>query len=745
MMDIKSTLLIIVALINFILGILVLFQNRNRKLGNIFSMVIFMVVFWCITMFGYRFYNHTYTISWCRFLYIAATLIPLTFLYFSHKFLDYRKKISQFKILFYSFPAIILIYLTGFTDFIIADAYRVMGQENIIIFGKLYLLYVIYIISYFNWSFLKLIKAYKKNTGIIREQAKYILIGAITSSLIAMSTNLILPWFNYFELNWLGQIATVLWISFTTYSMVRYRFMDVRVVFRKLFVYFGIGLFTYIMFYGVANLYLLLFGDVFAKSGYILGILFSFLFVSSFFVVNKILYKFSDKYLFLNLHKYRETLNSLSRELNHYNELEKIIDKIIDTIKDQMNLNRAGVLLINTDKQVIRYEIAKVIGFNEQNGINLVQDNFLTSYLQRINSPLVIDELDLLSRDANTDKEINGFKRLKIYMSHIEASVCLPLISNKKLIGIIVLGNKENKNSYTKEDLDLLINLASQASTAIENAQLYKKVKEQKDELDNFNKSLKIKVDEQTKDLLKQKKHLEELLVMKSDFLRIVHHQLNTPLSIMKNAFSMIKDKTLSNKKGIDIAAHGLKRMSNVILDFWDAFELEGADINLNIEETDLLIIIKEIIAEKKNLKVTIDKKLDILLKIPNFKIPKVLCDDKKTIHVISNLLENAVFYTKKGSVTVSFDKFSKNSKKYLKVFVADTGVGIRPEDKNGLFLKFSRGLISKKLNPTGSGLGLYIAKRIIDASNGELKLEKSILNQGTVFSFTLPIAGLKK
>lgn len=741
MMDIKSTLLIIVALINFILGILVLFQTRNRKLGNIFSLVTFTVVFWCITMFGYRFYNNIYTLVWCRFLYIAAILIPFNFLYFSHKFLDYRRKFSKFKILFYSLPVIILIYLTGFTNLIITDAYKIFGQENIIIFGKLYLLYALYIIGYFNWSFLKLIKAYKKNTGIIKKQAKYILIGAIASALVGMLTNLILPWFNYFKLNWLGQIATVLWISFTTYSIVRYRFMDIRVVFKKLFVYFGIGLFTYIMFYVVANLYLSLFGDVFARSGYILGILFSFLFVSLFFVVNKILYKFSDKYLFLNLHKYRETINSLSRELNHYNELDKIIDKIIDTIKDQMNLNRAGILLINTDKQLIRYKIARVIGFNEQNGINLVQDNFLTNYLQKINSPLVIDELDLLSRDAKTDKEINGFKRLKIYMSHIEASVCLPLISSKKLIGIIILGNKNNKNPYTKEDLDLLINLASQASTAIENARLYKKVKIQKDKLDDFNKSLKIKVDEQTKDLLKQKKHLEELLAMKSDFLRIVHHQLNTPLSIMNNAFSMIKDKTLSKKEGIDIASHGLKRMSNVISDFWNAFELEGIDIELDIKEIDLLTVVKEIIAEKKDLKTVMDKKLDILFKVPDFKIPKVLCDDKKIIHVISNLLENAIFYTKKGSIIVSFDKFSKNSKKYLKTLVTDTGIGIGPEDKNNIFLKFSRGLISKSLNPGGSGLGLYIAKRIVDASDGELKLEKTAINKGTTFSFILPIA----
>lgn len=234
-MDIQNALLITVTIINIGWGLLIFSQGKEKKQNTIFSLVVFSVVLWSISMIGYR-SSLYYVLPWCRLLYVAAILIPLAFLFFNFLFPETNKRINKYFSLLASLPAAILIILTLVSDYIIADAYRRPGQENKIVFGSLYIFYVIYIIGYFSWSFLILLINQKKYSGLARMQLRYIYIGALSASVVAMATNLLLPWFDYFKLNWMGQVATALWISFTSYAMVRYRLMDIRIVARKVFI-----------------------------------------------------------------------------------------------------------------------------------------------------------------------------------------------------------------------------------------------------------------------------------------------------------------------------------------------------------------------------------------------------------------------------------------------------------------------------------------------------------------------------
>jgi signal transduction histidine kinase len=265
--------------------------------------------------------------------------------------------------------------------------------------------------------------------------------------------------------------------------------------------------------------------------------------------------------------------------------------------------------------------------------------------------------------------------------------------------------------------------------------------KKARNELKEFSDKLEEKIQEQTRDIREKNAHLEELLSMKSDFLRTVNHQLNTPLTIMKNAFSMIKDKSLPVEKGLEIAGHGLDRMSSTIEDFWSAFELEEQNIPTELKETDLEKIVKSIIEEKKKMEIAITRKLKIRYIKPDFEVPKVLCAEKKIPHVVSNLLDNAVYYTQKGTIKVWFEKIKKGRKEYLKTFISDTGEGIPKEEKEKIYEKFYRGETTSSINPNGSGLGLYIAKNIVEDNNGELRLEKSEVGKGSTFSFTLEVS----
>lgn len=723
LLDKINIVLLITALLNLFLGFIIFFNGRNKKINIIYSLNIVTIISWVVGMILFRSAPQETSLFWCTILYIAPTLIASSFLYFTYIFPTKTDNNVLLKSVLIFLINAIIIAMVVWPELIIKEVNIRPGLEKEIIFTKFYWFYFLYIAGFFSYGFQRLFKKYLKSTGIERLQVIYLLLGYALAANLAFVTNLIMPWIGHFFLNWLGQVFTITMVAFTTYAILRYRLMDIRIVARKIFIYFGIAAFAYGMFYFLIWFYNYAFGSVFSSAAYTTGLVVAPLFVLAFYGIDKGLRIFANKYLFVSLYNYQETINKLTDELNYYIDLDKIISLIVDTIKKTMQLDRAGVLLVNQQVNPVHYQIAKVIGFNRQNGISLVQDNFLTKYLHKTQKALVRDELNLLARDSRTNQEKLNFEKLHEHMKRIEASLCLPLLSGKKLIGIIVLGAKISGDAYTKEDLELLNTMSKQAGIAIENARLYKEVQD-------LSKNLQQKVGEQTK-------YLKELLEMKSDFLRVVNHQLNTPLSVMKGYFSMMEEGSYPTEKAMPLIKAGLERINSTVADFWNAYELEGERMKMDQQKTDITEIVDRLMPEKQKMKATQEKKLTVKVEKPDFKVPLCWCDYKKVAHVISNLLDNGIHYTRKGSVTLSYELVGED---FLKINVKDTGVGIFGEDKKKIFKKFSRGDKATDLRPDGSGLGLFIAKKIVEGNGGEMTYYSEGENKGTTFSFTLPI-----
>ncbi len=752
---ISVTILTLTVISTAILGLVAFLKNPKNQINRSFFIMIVWEIIWQVSNF---LENENISSNLSELFLKIDFLSAVFFSYYWLMFTFYFPQliVKKFNIIKYStFILSLILAPLSFTTLIINNIHL---SDGVIRFeeGSLWIFYAIIVFGFFVAGCINLLIKLRKLKGIERIQVSYVLFGFGLSALNALIINLFL--FNIIsaEQARIGIYGFIIFVICTAYAIIRYRLMDIRIIARKIFIYFGVAAFTYGLFYLVAWIYINIFGGVFSSGGYLAGIIIAPLFVATFYGIDRGLKIIANKYFFVSLYNYQETINKLSQELNYYNDLDKIISLIVDTIKQTMQLDRAGVLLINQSKNPLHYQIAKVIGFNEQNGISLVQDNFLTKYLQKTQKPLVRDELLLLARDARTKKDQESFSRLHQYMKRIEASLCLPLMSSNKLIGIIVLGAKISNDAYTKEDLELLNTLSYQAGIAVDNAKLYKEVQD-------FNKTLKQKVDEQTseiraksKDIEEKNKYLQELLNMKTDFLRVVNHQLNTPLSIMRNAFAMVKEKVITPEKGFTSSDAGLERMSQTIADFWDAFELEGEKMKMNPEKTNIEQIVNNLIEEKKKMTLTQERQLTISVEKPKFsakggsqpeadtplvyasggKIPFVWCDPKKIVHVVSNLLDNAVFYTTKGSITISYEIVGVD---YLKINVKDTGVGISQKNEKRLFQKFSRGEGSTSLHPDGSGLGLYVAKKIVEANDGEITFSSAGEGKGSTFSFAIP------
>lgn len=720
----------VAALINMItslvLGSFIFFKNRKNTTNYTFILLSSAVCFWSFFYFLWQIStNHDSALFYTRMLSVGAIFIPIFYLHWVLSFLE-LKNIKSKAILIFGYIITFLFLLFSFSPIFIKDV------EKVLIFnfwpkaGYLYTIYLI--VSYLGlvgYGLKQLFKNYSLSNSLRQYQIKYIIFGTIIGFL-GGATNFFL-WYDIKILP-VGNVVTSLYVFILFYATVRYRLMDIRIIIQKIFIYFTVAAFTYFFFYSLIGFYNNTFGGVFTGTSYALGIVVAPVFVWLFYLIDRKVRVFASKYLFVSLYNYQETINKLISELNNYIDLNKIVTLIVDTIKNTMQLDKVGVLLVSMESTSIKYQVAKVIGFNESNGVSLTQDVFLTKYLSKTQKPIVSDELLILSKDT---EEKNRKNLLKLYnhMEQIEATLCLPLMANKKLIGIIVLGSKVSGDAYTNEDLQLLDTLSKQAGIAIENARQYEQIQK-------FGETLKNKVDEQTKDIEKKSEYLQELLNMKSDFLRVVNHQLNTPLSIMRGYFSMMKDGDYTPEKALPVIEVGLDRIINTVASFWDAYKLEGEKMKMEPQKVDVTILVDKMIKEKKDLQVAKDRKLKLEIKKADFEIPNVWCDLQKINHVISNLLDNAVNYTYKGKITVYYE-IEKN---FLKVNVKDTGSGISKEYQTKIFQKFSRGSSAAGMNPNGSGLGLYIAKKVVEGNGGEMSFESEGENMGTTFSFTIPI-----
>jgi len=231
---------------------------------------------------------------------------------------------------------------------------------------------------------------------------------------------------------------------------------------------------------------------------------------------------------------------------------------------------------------------------------------------------------------------------------------------------------------------------------------------------------------------------LAEAARMKSEFVSVVSHQLRSPLSNLKWAIELLmsgKISSISDKQieYFKILKENSDRMQELISDLLVVSKIETAKLPIKKSEFFLADLINDSIknflplaqASNVGIEFNCDKNL-----------PKIFADSSQIKLVIENLLDNAIRYTREeGQVLVSLKKTGEK----LFFEIKDDGVGIPEEDQKHIFNKFFRSENALRYQTQGSGLGLYIAKAIIDKSGGKIGF-KSEENKGSTFYFTLPI-----
>jgi len=228
---------------------------------------------------------------------------------------------------------------------------------------------------------------------------------------------------------------------------------------------------------------------------------------------------------------------------------------------------------------------------------------------------------------------------------------------------------------------------------------------------------------------------------MKSEFISITAHQLRTPLSAIKWCFQMVIEGDLGeiSKEQKEILQKGYlsnERMIKIVNDLLNVSRIEEGKFLYNLSLVSLEDIIKNSI---KDLEHTIkEKHIGFTLLKPLTPLPNITVDSQKISLAFQNLLANAIQYTPKEGRVIVIVSMEKNKEK-IEVIVKDTGVGIPIEQQKKIFTKFFRGDNAIRMQPEGSGMGLFLTKNIIERHGGKIWFE-SEEGKGSTFHFTLPI-----
>lgn len=416
------------------------------------------------------------------------------------------------------------------------------------------------------------------------------------------------------------------------------------------------------------------------------------------------------------------TLHEIGKKISSTFNIEDLFILINQPFVFKLGFSKALIMLkIDlTDKLIAKTSI----GYND-NEIKAIENQLSKSAV--VNLLLRKGQHILANREGEQKIEQ---EEILLDTFKTESFLTVPIVVKDEAVGFILMGNVSSYSKVTEGDVELLSILAAQIGTAIENSRLYA-------ELFGSHEELERKVAERTKELAKLNEELKKLNKMKSDFISAVSHELRTPLTSIKGYASILMTGKLGEVSAvqkerlekIDKHSNSLAHLINNLLDI---ARIESGKVQMDIKE----VPIKEMLDSIMDIIMPQVKEKNISIKL-NLKLTteKIKADPGQLERVFLNLISNAIKFTPdKGKITIS----GEDRNEYVEFSIEDTGIGIPKKDMDKLFEEFFRADNALDQKVKGSGLGLSLVKKIIEAHRGKIWAQ-SELNKGTRFTFTLP------
>ncbi len=572
------------------------------------------------------------------------------------------------------------------------------------------------------FAFIILIQSLRTVSQRLYNQLRYFLIGTTVGFLGGLSN--FLPMFNV-NIYPLGNFLISFYCCFCSYAILRHRLMDVSIAITRT----GIFVLVYSLVLGIP------FAIAFGLKDYLFSILGNIWWIIPLFASTMLgtagpyLYFFiqrkAEEKLLADQKRYQSTLKQASAGMTRIKDLKKLLNLIVYILSRTVNLTHASLYLYNPKSRDYTLEAVRGEKLSKKN-YYISRRCALIDYLEKAKLPIVAEEIKQQSQDYNNE----NLKEVYAQLKEIGAEVAVPILTEKRLLAIGVLGKKNTGSMYTPDDLTVFSILASQVALAIENAQFYEESK-------------------QTQEQLFQAEKMATIGTMADGLSHQINNRLHTLGFIAGDALD-----TINLSKDVQDPS----RFQSILAEISKALVKIQENVRQGGEIVQGLLRYTRKGQEGFG-EVVFDKLVDEVVEMAQFKIKKeyvaIVKDypqDLPGIHgnftqlqeVFFNIIDNAYDAIMQKKHEIADENFSgkikistRQTEKFLEVNVLDNGMGVKEDDQTKLFTPFFTTKVSSR---KGTGLGLYVIKKIVeDNHQGEVFIS-SEHKVGTLFIVRLPI-----
>lgn len=706
--------------------------RNDRSLPNrLFLLFVIVDALWLLSVWAVNATTWGFDTLLSRFVFALSIALLISLYAFMNVLLNIKHTLL-YKIIIFGIGGIVLL-TTLTTDLIVkgvhinVDAYY--HPSPFPEYGLLSSVFFVYILITVTTLFLMMIyhalelKTSKPDNDSARRQLKTVALGFIGFVLISLLTNLILP--TLVSHAWPSQFAPIgsLVLTFAFfYAIMRYKLFDIKATVMRSTAYLFLIVILAVVFVVSVNIggSLVTMFDGQESVQKIFNVVIALAIAVSFHPLKKLFDRITNRFFFRDIYDPQAFINHLNQVLVANTELESLLTKAARIINNNLKAEYCFFVIsptksdsrhaIGTIKKTFPYEDIEKITYLTRPHENNV---FIKEYLP----------------EDNALKEV-------LTKNEIAALVCIapPSQTHQLGLGYLLLGQKKSGNSYSNQDIQVLEIFSQALLIAIQNALRF-------DEIQDFNRTLQQRIKDATKELRETNTQLQRLDAAKDEFVSMASHQLRTPLTSVKGYISMVLEGdvgeiTTAQRQLLEEAFASSERMVHLIGDFLNVSRLQTGKFVIDTLPLDLTKVVTQ---EVESLQTTAHAhNLKLRFREPAY-FPILYIDEGKIRQVLMNFIDNAIYYSREHT-TIMIELTIEDGDAVLRV--RDTGIGVPKLEQAHLFTKFFRATNARKQRPDGTGVGLFLSKKVITAHKGSMVFE-SIEDEGSTFGFRLPIKKL--
>lgn len=695
-----------------VLGTVTFLNNTHNRANRAFMGICFSLALWIIANY---FADATLSLSllWSRLAFIAITAGMYFFVRFARNFP--RVRTGKISVAFRAFQCmVVVLVVVEMTGLFIPSTFVQEGTSNVVT-GSLYFLFPLYLVATLGYSLSLLTRNMFRARGADRTRIGFVLSGIVLTAAFGSVTNLILPSINGTnDLATVGTFSTVIFASLTTYAIIKHHLFDIRA--------YAARAFTYLL--TLLSLFALYVGIISAISQTALG------------DTTARVDSLASRVLFISL----ALVSALIfQPIKHF--FDHVSNKLFyrDSYDSQVLLDELNDILVGT------LDISALLHGTANLAATTIKASFVAFAVTANHQRFVIKSsagdieegeklLSLLEKSSHKTVAVSDNSRVPATLleaMHASAvAVSVRMATHDQHIGFMLVGLRQSGANYSSQDIKVMEIIADELAIASQNALRFEEIKQ-------FNVTLQEKIDNATKKLRHTNQKLRDLDETKDEFISMASHQLRTPLTAVKGYVSMVLEGDMGKvdpkqKELLEQAFISAQRMVYLIADLLNVSRLKTGKFIIQRRPTQLADVIESELtqlvttAKGRNLELAYDKPKGF---------PMLMLDETKIRQVIMNFADNAIYYTPPGG-HIKLGLVNKESS--VEFTVSDDGIGVPKAQQHNLFTKFYRAGNAQKARPDGTGLGLFMAKKVVVSQGGAI-IFHSEEGKGSTFGFSFP------